>query len=144
MSENTAFKVITPQPAVSKLLGPFFVKEIEGQDPIIGMKARPEHSRTPDGHVGGGILVNACDFAMGFVLGKRLFAVQTDIVSVTTVSIAADFISSPKVGEWLEAKVNVLKMGRNICFCECLLYAGDKLVMRSSATFTVVKPQPKI
>jgi len=144
MTDNTAFKVINPQPAVSKLLGPFFVKEIEGQDPTVGMRARAEHSRTPAGHVGGGILVNACDFAMGFVLGKRLFAVQTDIVNVTTISITADFISSPKVGEWLEAKVNVLKIGRKICFCECQLYAGDKLVMRSSATFTIVNPEPKI
>ena len=144
MTENTAFKVINPQPAVSKLLGPFFVKEIEGQDPVIGLMPRPEHSRTPAGHVGGGILVNACDFAMGFVLGKRLYSVQTDIVNVTTVNITADFISSPKVGEWLEAKVNVLKIGRRICFCECQLYAGDKLVMRSSATFTIVEQAPKI
>lgn len=144
MTDSTAFKVITPQPAVSKLLGPFLVKEIEGQDPIIGMRTRGEHSRTPAGHVGGGILVNACDFAMGFVLGRRLFAVQTDIVNVTTVNITADFISSPQVGSWLEAKVNILKIGRNICFCDCLLYADEKLVMRSSATFTIVSPHPKI
>jgi acyl-coenzyme A thioesterase PaaI-like protein len=144
MSEDAEFKMITPQPAVSRLLGPFMVKEIEGQDPVIGMRARPDHSRSPYGHVGGGVLVNACDFAMGFVLGKRLFAEQADIVNVTTVNITADFISSPRVGDWLEAKVNVLKMGRNICFCDCLLYAGDKLVMRSSATFTIVNPQPKI
>jgi acyl-coenzyme A thioesterase PaaI-like protein len=139
MTDSTAFKVIAPQPAVSKLLGPFFIKEIEDQDPVIGMRARPEHSRTPAGHVGGGVLVNACDFAMGFVLGKRLFAVQTDIVNVTTVNITADFISSPKVGDWLEVKVNVLKIGRRICFCECQLFVGDKLVMRASATFTMVE-----
>ncbi|UVE15967.1 hypothetical protein NVV93_09880 [Pseudomonas sp. LS44] len=42
-------------------------------------------------------------------------------------------------GEWLEAHVDVLKVGSSFANASCLLKVGERLVLRANGIFTIWK-----
>jgi len=60
-----------------------------------------------------------------------------------SVNLSADFLGSAKVGDWLEAHVEIRKHGARLSFAECQLRVGDHVVVRSSGVFAVVGPVAK-
>jgi acyl-coenzyme A thioesterase PaaI-like protein len=50
-----------------------------------------------------------------------------------TVSLNADFLSSAKVGDWLEAHVAITRMGQRMAFANCDLRVASKQVLRANA-----------
>jgi acyl-coenzyme A thioesterase PaaI-like protein len=120
--------------------GKFYVKAV-GEDYELGFFVRPEHSRTKTGVAGGGIFLTAADYLMGFVLYKKLFKGGEGDAHPTTVTMTTDFLGSAKVGDWLTAKVEVLKVGRSVCSVQCLLFNADKTVLRASASYIMVPRQ---
>jgi acyl-coenzyme A thioesterase PaaI-like protein len=52
-----------------------------------------------------------------------------------------DYLEPAKEGDWIEAHVDVLRIGRRLAFVEGLLLVGDRKVMRANGTFAVVEPR---
>lgn len=118
--------------------GKFFVKLIGEGEYDLGFFIRPEHIRNKEGHAGGGIFLTAADYLMGFVMFRRLEKVIENPFHPTTISMTTDFIGSAKLGDWINVKVTVLKIGRQLCTAQCLLTTGDKTVLRASASYLIV------
>lgn len=135
------FVEINPLPPVLSLLGPFYIKEAEGQKTQIGYRTTAQHQRTPFGHVGGGILLNLCDFSIGFVVGKEHFGTMKDVYNIATISLNTDFIASVKVNEWLVTEVEVLRIGNRVGFGQCIVRSGNNIVCRASANFAIINPK---
>lgn len=104
----------------------------------LGFFVRPEHARSNAGHVGGGLLLTAADYVMGFVVYKTIFKGGSGELHPTTVSMSSDFLGTAKVGDWVSAKVELIKMGRNLCTAQCILYANEKPIFRASASFMML------
>jgi acyl-CoA thioesterase FadM len=120
--------------------GKFYYSDTE-----LGFFVRPEHSRSNKGHAGGGIFLVGADYLMGHVLHKKLFGMQLKQSDYhpTTITMTSDFLGTAHVGNWITAKVEILKIGRQLCSAQCLLMLEGKPIFRASASYMMVPKAPK-
>ena len=122
------------------LLGPVYVRQREGEPAVIGLRIAAQHLNI-QGVAHGGMLTTLADnaFGIGISLARGRRGGQV------TVSLTADFLSSAREGEWLEAHVLITRMGRRLAYASCDLKAGERHVLRSSGVFAFVeRPVPTI
>lgn len=115
-------------------LGPFQWKKADGRL-IVGLRIEERHTNTR-GIVHGGMLVTLADSA----LGRNMNLTRKTHAAMVSVNLSTDFIGAAKVGDWLEAHVEIRKHGARLSFAECQLRVGDKVVVRCSGVFAVVEP----
>ncbi|MCD8260478.1 MAG: PaaI family thioesterase [Bacteroides sp.] len=96
------------------------------------MPLQPEHKQY-SGVVHGVVLAALMDTVAGFA-AYTVTPIEKDVLSA---EIKTSFLRA-SWGEELRAIGYVMKPGRNIHFCECEIYCGDKLVCKGSGTFCVV------
>jgi hypothetical protein len=73
---------------------------------VVGLRIQPKHANAR-GIAHGGILMTMCDIALGY----RTTRSQTPSPMLTTASVKTDFAGSAKIGDWVEAHVDVHKVG---------------------------------
>ena len=98
--------------------GPFFYRENADGTFVVGLRIRPEHANARGG-AHGGLLMTLCDIALGY----RTTRSQTPSPMLTTASVTTDFAGGAKVGDWVEAHVDVHKVGGRLAFANCYLCA---------------------
>jgi len=54
------------------------------------------------------------------------------------VNLTADFADVAREGDWVEARVDLQKMGKRLAFATCHLWVGDRRVLRASGVFAAV------
>ena len=54
---------------------------------------------------------------------------------MVTVNLTADFADVARDGDWVEARVDVQKLGKRFAFATCYLWVGDKRILRASGVF---------
>ena len=118
--------------------GKFYVKVKASGGYELGFFVRPEHSRSNAGHVGGGLLLTAADYVMGFVVFKTIFKGGGGDLHPTTVSMSSDFLGTAKVGDWVSAEIELIKLGRHLCTAQCIFHVDDKPVFRASASYMML------
>ena len=100
---------------------------------IMGLRLAKPHTNAR-GFVHGGLIAALTDKAMGHSCGYRM----RGAVSLVTVSMGIDFVSSAQIGQWLTVETDVIKTGSTICFAQSLLKADDAVIARANGTFRVV------
>jgi uncharacterized protein (TIGR00369 family) len=119
-------------------LGPLYVKT-GGPAPIIGLRVEEKHLNTR-GIAHGGMLVTLADSALGIVLATT----RTPPQPMVTVNLSTDFVSAAHDGDWIEAHVDVVKIGARLAFANCYLVVGSRRILRASGVFALVPPaKPK-
>ena len=116
------------------LLGPLHVKGAGGAR-VIGFRIEERHLNTR-GTAHGGLLVTLADSALGILLplsDKRPWP-------VVTVSLSVDFTSKARLGDWVEAHVEIEKSGERLGFASCRLVVDGRLVLRATGVFAFVNP----
>ncbi|MGH8785825.1 MAG: PaaI family thioesterase [Cupriavidus necator] len=120
----------TPPGFVRSLGGFYFHDEL----PILGMHITADHLNSVRiAH--GGLLATLADSAFGVVFKRHL---GTPVPPIT-VNLSIDYLGAVREGDWLEAHVEVLKVGSSFVNANCLLKVGDRLVLRATGIFTVWK-----
>ena len=115
-------------------VGPLFVKG-EGSGAVIAMRIEHKHTNTR-GVAHGGMLMTLADSALGIVLRMS----QPNPSPMVTVSLTADFADAARVGDWVEVRVDVQKIGKRLAFANCQLWVGEKRILRASGIFARVAP----
>jgi acyl-coenzyme A thioesterase 13 len=115
-------------------LGPLYGKD-EGKSLVIGLRIEEKHLNTR-GVAHGGMLVTLADSAMGIVIAMS----RTPPEPMVTVNLTTDFADVARAGDWVEARVDVQKIGRRLAFASCHLWVGDKRILRASGIFAHVPP----
>jgi acyl-coenzyme A thioesterase 13 len=115
-------------------LGPLYAKN-EGSSVVIGLRIEEKHLNTR-GVAHGGMLVTLADSAMGIVIAMSRSPPQP----MVTVNLTADFADVARAGDWVEARVDVQKIGRRLAFANCHLRVGEKRILRASGIFAHVSP----
>src|ERR1700755_3544167 len=103
---------------------------------ILGLWLAKPHTNAR-GFVHGGLIAALTDKAMGHSCARQLHGA----VSLVTVSMAIDFISSAQVGQWLTVETDVIKTGSTICFAQCVVTADGVAIARANGTLRVVKKE---
>jgi acyl-coenzyme A thioesterase PaaI-like protein len=83
------------------------------------------------GFVHGGLLMTLADIALGDSLAYR----EDPPASFVTANLSADFAGSAKLGDWVEAYVDIQKSGSRLAFANAYLLVDGERILRASAVF---------
>lgn len=115
-------------------LGPLYAKN-EGKGVVIGLRIEHKHLNTR-GVAHGGMLVTLADSALGIAIAMS----RTPPLPMVTVNLSTDFADVAREGDWVEARVDIQKMGKRLAFANCHLWVGEKRILRASGIFAHVAP----
>lgn len=116
-------------------LGPWYCRlDDKGQ---LVMALRIEERHTNIRHIAhGGLLASMADTALGVVLSHT----RTPPQPMVTVNLTTDFIESARPGDWVEAHVDVIRVGGRLAYGNCFLMVGERRILRASGVFALMKP----
>jgi uncharacterized protein (TIGR00369 family) len=117
-------------PAID-LIGPVYSKG-DGVDLVLGLRVEQKHCNMRGG-LHGGILAMLADIALGYAIA---FSTKPP-TGLVTANLSLDFAGTAKIGDWLEARVDVQKKGNRLAFANCYISAGEQRIVRASAVFLV-------
>ena len=112
-----------------ELLGPFYSRGA-GTSLVLGLRVAKKHTNAR-GFAHGGVLLTLADVALGYAAEGSV----DPAARLITASISADFAGSAKLGDWVEARVDVQRVGGRMAFANTYLYIGERRVVRASAVF---------
>ena len=114
-------------------MGPFFWK-VEGSGRILGLRAQEKHINSR-GYVHGGVLCGMADLAIGY----NLAYLQEPPLPLVTANLSVDFAGSAKLGDWLECRVEIQRVGGRLAFASAYIWRGTdsaaERIIRASAIF---------
>lgn len=112
-----------------ELLGPFYSRGT-GSGFVLAVRVAEKHANAR-GLAHGGVLLTLADMALGYAAEGFV----DPPVRLITASLCADFAGSARVGDWVEARVDVQRVGGRLAFANAYLHVGDRRVVRASAVF---------
>jgi acyl-coenzyme A thioesterase 13 len=115
-------------------LGPLYAKA-EGAGVVIALRIEEKHLNTR-GVAHGGMLVTLADSALGIAIAM----LRSPPHPMVTVNLSADFADVARAGDWVEARVDVQKVGKRLAFASCHLWVGERRILRASGIFAHVSP----
>jgi uncharacterized protein (TIGR00369 family) len=111
------------------MLGPFFYRRTEN-DLVIGLRVEDKHTNAR-GTAHGGLLLTLADIALGYSAAYS----EDPPLSLTTASMSTDFAGHARIGDWVEAHVDIQKIGSRLVFANVYLMVGAERIVRASAIF---------
>ena len=133
------FKLLKRGGGFLSSLGPWYyrIDESKGEKGQLILAIRVEDRHTNIRHIAhGGFLVTMVDTALGIVVSSSREPAQP----IVTVSLTTNFITSASPGDWVEAHVNIDRMGGRLAYASCTLRTNDRTIMTGSGVFALMKP----
>jgi len=117
-------------------VGPFYYRH-DGERLVIGLRILEKHANAR-GVAHGGLLMTLADIALGYNTAYR----ENPPGSWVTANLAGDFAGAAKLGDWVEAHVDVQKSGKRLAFANAYLIVGEERILRVSAVFARSAARP--
>jgi acyl-coenzyme A thioesterase PaaI-like protein len=116
------------------LVGPLWTRERDGIH-LFAFKAEPKHHNRR-GVVQGGMLMTFADRAMGMTCWHA-----NDRQPQATVQLDMHFIDAVRIGEFVEAKCQVVRRTRALVFMAADLVVGDRVVATANGVWKTLGKQ---
>jgi uncharacterized protein (TIGR00369 family) len=116
------------------MFGPLYYRKDDGRL-IIAMRIEEKHLNIR-GIAHGGMLVTLADSALGIALSMS----QKPPQPMVTVNLSTDFADSAYPGDWVEAHVDIQRVGKRLAYANCYLHIGEKRILRASGVFALMPP----
>ena len=111
------------------LVGPLYQRR-DGDAVSIGLLIDEKHTNSR-GVCHGGVLATLADLALGYAM----LAKSGDKPGFVTAPLSVDYAGAARVGDWIESKVEIQRVGSRLAFANCYLVSGGKPIVRASAIF---------
>jgi uncharacterized protein (TIGR00369 family) len=118
-------------------IGPIYRKQI-GTRSIAGFRVEERHCN-PSGICHGGWLSTFADVQLVRQIG---LALNMGGSGLRTVSLTVDFLSSAKLGEWVEGSAELIRATRSLAFAQGTARVGDRIIIRMNGIFSLPRPRP--
>jgi uncharacterized protein (TIGR00369 family) len=115
-------------------LGPLYWRR-SGDAVVIGMRIGQRHTNMR-GIAHGGMLASLADSALS--IGMSIACDGRH--SFVTVNLGTDFVEAARPGDWVEAHIDVQRIGSRMAFANCYLQVGARRILRASGVFAVMAP----
>jgi uncharacterized protein (TIGR00369 family) len=115
------------------MIGPLFHKKTDDGRHIVGMWIDDRHTNIK-GMAHGGLLATLADSALGVAIAQ-----ENNGEPMVTVNLSTDFVEAAWPGDWVEAHVDLQRVGGRLAFGNCYLKVGDKRILRASGVFAAVR-----
>ncbi len=122
--------------AFSDLAGPYYLKAEKGSPVCLAQLIEERHLNRV-GVTHGGVLMTLADNA----IGDAIINAYDQPVNSVTVSMASEFMSPARLGDWVVAETELHRRGRRLVFAECMVKVGERKIMRASAVMSLVMPE---
>jgi uncharacterized protein (TIGR00369 family) len=113
-------------------LGPLYCRRVDGAI-VIALRVEARHANMR-GIAHGGMLATLADGALG--IGLTLACEEK--VSFVTVNLSTDFVAAARPGDWVEAHIDIQRIGKRMAFANCYLQVGEERILRASGVFAVM------
>ena len=123
------FDLIERLSPFNELTGPIYLRR-DGVHRVIGLRVLEKHCNLRS-IMHGGMLATLSDIAIGHTLAHLSDPPRGRV----TASLTVNFAGSAKVGDWLEAHVDVHKHGGRLSFASCNIHCGDQRIGYATAVF---------
>jgi uncharacterized protein (TIGR00369 family) len=130
MKPPRGFKSLGRLSPFNAMVGPLFARRRRGEELSIGLRIEKKHTNSR-GICHGGVLATLADLALGYAMHASLGGRG----SFVTAHLAIDYAGAARVGDWLEAEVEIQRIGSRLAFANCYLVAGERRIVRASAIF---------
>lgn len=117
------------------LIGPVYWKKSEEHGVVLGVRIGPQHANVK-GVAHGGMLMTLADTALAVAI-----LTSNDEKPMVTVNLSTDFVESAHPGDWVEAHVDIQRIGSRLAFANCYLMVGERRIMRASGVFAATSGQ---
>jgi len=117
------------------LIGPLYYKPRKSGF-IVALRAAEKHCNAR-GLVHGGVLMTLADIALGY----RLATQENPPAALSTASLTADFVGTAKCGDWIEAHVDIQKLGGRLAFANAYIVCDGNRIARASGVFARLKAE---
>ncbi|HJV82896.1 PaaI family thioesterase [Noviherbaspirillum sp.] len=111
------------------MIGPVYCKRISDHQLVFGLRVGPQHTNVK-GLAHGGMLMTLADSALGIAI-----TIANHEKPMVTVNLSTDFVEAAHPGDWVEAHVDIQKIGSRLAFANCYLKVGEKRILRASGVF---------
>jgi uncharacterized protein (TIGR00369 family) len=113
-------------------VGPIYIKAAD-KGWIAGMRIEQRHHNAgPMMH--GGMMAFFVDTAFTYACK---WAGDPPLKVVTT-NLSIDFAGSASAGDWIEAHVDLMRVGKRVAFVNCFVFKGEQRIARANASFQVL------
>ena len=116
-------------------LGPWYYRRDDKNQIVLAIRIEDRHCNIR--HIAhGGFLVSMFDTALGIVVSSSREPPQP----IVTVSLTTNFVSAAEPGDWVEAHVDLDRMGGRLAYASCTLVCGERVIMTGTGVFALMKP----
>jgi uncharacterized protein (TIGR00369 family) len=123
------FRPILPRAGFHLMMGQFFGRMEDGAL-VVGFRCSPRHMNN-HGTCHGGMLASFADFTAYSVRLSAGFAETT----IPTVSLSTEYLRPVRLGDWVEARTELTKRGRNLLFSRVTATVEGAIVFTASGIF---------
>jgi uncharacterized protein (TIGR00369 family) len=124
------FEPVLRGSAFVQLIGPFYHKRTEDGRHLVGVRIDERHTNIK-GMAHGGLLATLADSALGVAIAME----NEDQKPMVTVNLSTDFVEAAWPGDWVEAHVDLQRVGGRLAFANCFLMVGERRILRASGVF---------
>lgn len=118
------------------LTGPYYEKDCEDGTRYVGLRIEERHGNVR-GTAHGGLIATLADIALGY----NIACATGWELPIATINLSIDYAGAAQVGDWLEARVDLHRVGRTVIFANAFIYVEEKRIARVSGVFSVVQPR---
>lgn len=111
----------------NQMVGPLYIKR-DGDNAVMGFRIEQRHCN-PAGVAHGGMLMTFADMAWG-----NIVSVETSSYWVT-VRLLCDFLSSAKLGDWVEGGGEALSQEGDLFMVRGRIWSGERTLMTGTGVF---------
>jgi acyl-coenzyme A thioesterase 13 len=113
------------------LVGPLFYRP-EADFFTVGMRVLAKHANS-SATMHGGLLATLADVSLGYVTA----ASREPALRMSTASLTIDYLGTAPIGSWVESRVTINKVGRQLAFADNTITADGRLVAKARALFAI-------
>lgn len=124
------FRALERLSPFNALVGPLYAKKARGRELSIGLRIEAKHLNSRE-ICHGGVLATLADLALGYAMHAK----TGGKASFVTAHLAVDYAGSARLGDWIEAEVEIQRIGTRLAFASCYLVADRRRIVRASALF---------
>lgn len=126
------FALMPPFGPFHEACGPIYVKKVDGGY-VAGLRVEEKH-RNRGQMVHGGMIAMLVDTACTWAAKYACEPVR----KVLTSHLSVGYTGNAVPGDWMEARVEVVKAGRRVVFLNVYVWANNKCIAHASAQFQVI------
>lgn len=122
----------------TELIGPIWRGPDAAEGIVKAILVEPKHTNL-NGVAHGGILLSLLDNLMGSAISAA--APGSNYVTAT---LASSFVSAARIGDWLEARAAITRLGRSLVFIRATIAVGERVVLTGEGSFARIQgPGPR-